>query len=64
MNRCVCPLFLALALAATGAPAQQYPTKPIRIIVPVTAGGPTDTIARIIGQKLTVRSCASCTRRV
>jgi len=42
-----------LALATTGAPAQQYPTKPIRIIVPVTAGGPTDTIARIIGQKLT-----------
>ncbi len=46
-------LALALALATTGAPAQQYPTKPIRIIVPVTAGGPTDTIARIIGQKLT-----------
>ncbi len=46
-------LAFALSLAATGAPAQQYPTKPIRIIVPVTAGGPTDTIARIIGQKLT-----------
>ena len=46
-------LMAVLALATTGAPAQQYPTKPIRIIVPVTAGGPTDTIARIIGQKLT-----------
>ena len=46
-------LAFTLSLAATGAPAQQYPAKPIRIIVPVTAGGPTDTIARIIGQKLT-----------
>lgn len=46
-------LAIALALATTGAPAQQYPTKPIRIVVPVTAGGPTDVIARIIGQKLT-----------
>ncbi len=42
----------ALALVASGAPAQQYPAKPIRVIVPVTAGGPTDVIARIIGQKL------------
>ncbi len=39
-------------LAATGAAAQPYPSKPIRVIVPVTAGGPTDVIARIIGQKL------------
>ena len=33
--------------------AQSYPSKPIRLIVPWTAGGATDIFARIIGQKLT-----------
>ena len=46
-------LTIAAALAACHANAQQYPTKPIRMIVAFTAGGPNDVIARIIGQKLT-----------
>ena len=33
--------------------AQTYPSKPIRIIVPFPAGGPTDVLSRIIGQKMT-----------
>ncbi len=33
--------------------AQTYPAKPIRFIVPFTPGGGNDTIARLIGQKLT-----------
>ena len=40
--------FLALALAS-GASAQSYPTKPVTMIVPFSAGGPTDTVARTIG---------------
>ena len=47
-------LTVALSLAGftSGAHAQAYPTKPIRIIVPYPAGGTSDILARSIGQKL------------
>src|SRR5688572_13550912 len=37
---------------ATLASAQEYPTKPVKIIVPFTAGSATDILARTVGQKL------------
>ncbi|MGZ9005819.1 MAG: Bug family tripartite tricarboxylate transporter substrate binding protein, partial [Burkholderiales bacterium] len=44
---------LAPAQAAQSDPAPTYPNKPIRLIVPYSAGGATDITARVIGQKLT-----------
>ena len=42
-------LFLA---AAGGAAAQAYPVKPIRVVVPFPAGGPSDIVGRVVSQKL------------
>ena len=39
-------------LIATTAFAQQYPSKPVRFVVPYAAGGATDLIARVIGERL------------
>jgi len=47
-----CTLSLLLFICSHQVLGQQYPTKPIRVIVPYAAGGGTDTVARIIGQKL------------
>jgi len=46
-------LCAALATALPHASAQQYPAKPVRLIVPISAGGGLDTIARAVGQKMT-----------
>jgi tripartite-type tricarboxylate transporter receptor subunit TctC len=40
------------ACAAAGAYAQSYPTKPVKIIIPFSAGGPADLYARYLGQRL------------
>ncbi|KAF0227852.1 MAG: hypothetical protein FD175_2558 [Beijerinckiaceae bacterium] len=41
-----------LALSANAALAQGYPARPITMIVPFAAGGPTDVIARIVGESM------------
>ena len=42
------------ALATAPASAQDYPTRPIKFVVPVSAGSATDTLARVLGEKMTV----------
>jgi tripartite-type tricarboxylate transporter receptor subunit TctC len=44
---------ILLGLACVPAAGQNYPVKPIRLIVPYPPGGPTDLVGRSIGQKLT-----------
>jgi tripartite-type tricarboxylate transporter receptor subunit TctC len=45
-------LLAATALAPKAAFAQSFPTRPIKIVVPYPAGGPTDALARLVAQEL------------
>jgi tripartite-type tricarboxylate transporter receptor subunit TctC len=49
-------LFVGLVMAAGWSVAQaaDYPTKPITLIIPFSAGGPTDTVGRLIGRAMEV----------
>lgn len=50
------PSFLCAALALSALPAaaqQTYPAKPLKMIMSFPAGGPTDILGRLLGQKLT-----------
>ena len=43
---------VCLLLLASAAFAQNYPARPLRVITPVSAGSAVDTVARVVGQKL------------
>ena len=48
-------LAVAAAFAASGAIAQAWPSRPVKIIVPTTAGGTTDAVARSVANELSAR---------
>src|SRR5688572_28868493 len=45
-------LLLALSVAVPTAAAQEYPVKPVRLLVPYPAGGPVDAVARMLSPHL------------
>src|SRR5471032_3216924 len=45
-------ILCATIAMATGVSAQQFPTRPVTVIVPYPAGGPTDTIGRILTERM------------
>ena len=58
MKRTLCALTLPLALLASpavAAVANDYPSRPVRLLVPNPPGGGSDAVARILAQKLTER---------
>ncbi len=55
MRRGIAICAISLALASTLAHAQDYPTRPIKLVVPFAAGGAVDVLARLIGARLADR---------
>ncbi|WIJ25741.1 tripartite tricarboxylate transporter substrate-binding protein [Devosia sp. RR2S18] len=45
-------LLAGSAFAATAVVAQEFPTQPVTIVVPFSAGGPTDTVTRLVAQAM------------
>jgi tripartite-type tricarboxylate transporter receptor subunit TctC len=45
-------LLLWMLLLSSGAPAQDWPARPITVVVPFAAGGPIDVVARLIGPRM------------
>ena len=50
--RLACALATVAAFSIPPAQAQDYPAKPIRIVVPLPPGGSNDVLARLLGQKM------------
>lgn len=49
---CAAPLGLLLAALAPASAQTDWPKQPVKLILPFPSGGPTDTVARLVAQKL------------
>src|SRR5262245_64577435 len=50
---CVCAVLALLGLDHRAARAQDYPTRPVKILIAFPVGGLLDTVSRIVGEKMT-----------
>ena len=65
MRRLIVALTFAMAaLGSAPASAQNYPTKPIRVIVPFAAGGAVDVLARLVSAKMSESVGLACVHRL
>jgi tripartite-type tricarboxylate transporter receptor subunit TctC len=55
ITRLLCALAALASLGIAGAPAETFPSRQITIIVPFAAGGPSDVISRIVGERMAKR---------
>ena len=54
MRKLVLAVFAALLISGSGARADNFPSHPITIIVPFSAGGPSDAMARVLAERMKV----------
>ena len=55
MKKLACAIALAAGLLGVGpANAQNYPARPVTIVVPYAAGGPTDVLARVLAERMRI----------
>jgi tripartite-type tricarboxylate transporter receptor subunit TctC len=55
MKKLACATALAIELSVAGpANAQIYPARPLTIVVPYAAGGPTDVLARVLADRMRI----------
>jgi tripartite-type tricarboxylate transporter receptor subunit TctC len=52
LNRIFGSALVALTVIAGPASAQKYPDRPVTMIIPFAAGGPTDVLGRVVGQRM------------
>ena len=56
-------LLIAVLAGTAASNAQVYPSRPITMVVPYSAGGPTDTIARIMAERMRAPARSNYHRR-
>ena len=54
MFRCLALILLGMTVAAAEARADEWPTRPVRVLIPFTAGGTADTLGRLAAEKLSI----------